>query len=88
MSREWVKHPVLLLRRKRHMTYLVDAPGFDEVEFIGQVLGIATAENYHATFAAHMQKSTTAKAQFFNAWGEIKQFNDMDVALSILDPES
>lgn len=88
MFPEWVKNPVLLLRQNRHMTYLVDAPGFDEVEFMGQVLGIATAENHPATFAAYMQKSTAAKAQFFEAWGEIRQFNDMDVALSIIDSES
>ena len=71
MLKEWAKYPVLLLRENRHMTYLVDAPGFDEVEFLGQVLGIATAEDYPTTFAAYMQKSTQEKAPFFHAWGEL-----------------
>ena len=85
MLKEWAKYPVLLLRKHRHMTYLVDAPGFDEVEFLGQVLGIATAEDYPTFFTAYMQKSTQEKAHFFHTWGEIRKFNDMDVALSILD---
>ena len=62
--------------------------GFEYVEFMIYVLGIATAEGYPTTFAAYMQKSTDAKAQFFKTWGEIRWFNDMDVALTVINAES
>lgn len=85
MLKEWAKYPVLLLREHKPMQYLVEAPGFDEVEFLGHVMGIATTPYHPAGFTAYIEKSVAEKSQLFIAWGEIKKFTDVDVALSILD---
>ena len=74
MSTEWVKYPVLLLRENKPMQYLVEAPGFDEVEFMGHVMSIVTTPDYLAGFATYIQKSVAEKSQFFQAWSEIKKY--------------
>jgi hypothetical protein len=85
MVTDWIKHPRLMLRTEKPMTYLTSTSSFDEFEFLGHPFGVATAPDYAITFSEYIQHSTALKAQFFGAWGNIERFTDMDVALSILD---
>lgn len=85
MSKEWAKHPVLLLGEHKPMRYLVNEPGFDEIEFLGHVMGVATSRLHDTLFEAYFQKSAAAKEGVFKSCREIKKFNDLDVALSILN---
>ena len=85
MVTDWIKHPRLMLRTEKPMTYLTSTSSFDEFEFLGHPFGVATAPDYAITFSEYIQHSTALKAQFFGAWGNIARFTDMDVVLSILD---
>lgn len=82
---EWIKHPRLLLRTEKPMTYLTNTSEFDEFEFLGHPFGVATAPGYAATALEYLQHSMALKYKYFDDFGNIVKFTDMDVALSILD---
>lgn len=85
LANEWVKHPVLHLKEDEQMKYLVNSPGFQEFELLGHIFGIATARSWEIGFDTYAQKTKAAKCELFHRWWPVKHFNDVDLALALLD---
>jgi hypothetical protein len=82
---EWVKHPEFILDEKYKMKYLVNDPSFHEFEFLGHALSVATTRDWRLYFESYIMKSLEAKIQFFKGLKFVENFNDIDLALRILN---
>ena len=67
------------------MEYLVNEPSFFEFEFFGHVFGIVTSRNWELALDNYLEKSAQAKSGHFRIWKQIKNFNDIDLSLKILN---
>jgi hypothetical protein len=85
MAQSWVVKPALFLDPGMQMQYLVSEPSFFEFEFLGHVFGITTSKHWELTMDNYIKKTTEAKKEFFRRWRIVNNFNDIDLALSILD---
>ena len=84
-TRELVKYPLLLLGDNKPMLYLINEPGFDEIELYGHVFGLATSRFHEMLFDPYIKKSVEAKKSMFRTWREIDKFTDMDVTMSLFN---
>jgi hypothetical protein len=87
-AKEWIKHPELLLDENAQMKYLIQDESMQEFEFLGHVMSIAKSRYWLIDFDNYIKKSAEAKRQFFKGWKMVKNFNDVDLSLSILDNKS
>lgn len=85
MAKEWATRPAVFLDPDMQMKYLVNEPGFFEFEFLGHVFGIATSRQWEMVSDLYLKKTTEAKRGFFRGWRLVNHFNDVDLALSILE---
>lgn len=85
MVDDWVISPELHLVPNQTFHYLVDEPSFIEFEFLGHVFGLATSRHWHLVIDNYVQKTMKAKKEIFNNCIAVKNFNDIDLTLSILD---
>lgn len=90
-SRAEIITPVELVKKPQFilggigLKYLVNEPGFMEFEFLGHVFAIATTRYWNIAFDNYIAKSEKAKLGFFAGYKPIKQFNDFDFSLKILN---
>jgi hypothetical protein len=84
-SREWTITPKLFLDPDQQFKYLVREPSFFEFEFLGHVFAIATTDDWKDKIEDYIKKTSEAKKNFFEAFRFVEKFNDIDLALSILD---
>jgi len=84
-SEEWALRPEIFLAEEKQFKYLIREPSFFEFEFLGHVFGIATSRYWKLAFDNYIRKSMEAKGQFFHRWRQVKNFNDIDLSLHILD---
>ena len=85
MVKSWAKQPELFLEENSQFKYLVKEPSFVEFEFLGHVFGIPTSRHWQIAFDNYKKKSFEAKKDLFESCILVKRFNDIDLALSILD---
>jgi hypothetical protein len=85
MAKAWAITPEFYLNEQEQFKYLVREPFFFEFEFLGHVFGIATSRQWELAFDNYKEKSFSAKKQFFRRMRVVQNFNDVDLALSILD---
>lgn len=85
MSTDWAVSPKIFLASDQKFGYLVSTPDFFEFEFFGHVFGIVTSRNWESVFDDYKLKSFEAKKKIFKSVKQVKQFNDIDLALSVLD---
>jgi len=85
MPKNWASAPKFIMDPEYQLKYLVREPGFFEFEFLGHVFGIATSRNWELFVDNYLNKSMAAKQQLFRGFRLVNNFNDVDLALSILD---
>lgn len=85
MSKEWPKTPELFLDKESQFLYLVQEPGFFEFEFLGHVFGIAITKNWPKYFENYIIKTKEAKIGIFKQFRIVKNFNEIDFTLSVLN---
>ena len=85
LSKSWAIRPQFFLDESHQFKYLVREPGFFEFEFLGHVFAIAKSRFWEISFDNYIRESMLAKKELFNSWRFIKSFNDVDLALRILD---
>jgi HNH endonuclease len=85
MAKNWIVRPEFFLEPDQQFKYLVREPSFFEFEFLGHVFGIVTSRHWELAIDNYIKKTTEAKRQFFRKWRLVKNFNDIDLSLSILD---
>ncbi|MEM7551505.1 MAG: HNH endonuclease [Bacteroidota bacterium] len=85
MVKDWYMNPELILDSDKKMKYLIDHDSFVEFEFLGHVLGLATSRNWHLVWNNYIKKTMKSKERFFKKVKLVDNFNDIDLALSILD---
>ena len=84
-TKEWLTNPELILEEGSPMQYLIHEPSFIEFEFFGHVIGLATSRNWEISYDIYKKRTISAKQQFFKSFKPIKNFNDFDLTLNILD---
>jgi hypothetical protein len=77
----YIEHPELI----PDYEYLVNEAGFYEFEFFGHVFGIPIIRNWHLVFENYKRKTLEAKKKFFPKMKLVKNFNDVDLTLHILN---
>ena len=75
----------VFLDSDQQFKYLINEPSFFEFEFFGHVFGIATSQYWELAIDNYIKKTSDAKSKFFNRLRVIKNFNDIDLMLNILD---
>lgn len=85
MTKNWAKTPELFLEDDFKFKYLVNEPCFFEFELLGHVFGIATSRNWEIAVENYIKKTSEAKKEHFKSFKLIKNFNDVDLTLSILN---
>lgn len=85
MSQDWLHNPSFLLETDMQMKYLVNEPGFTEVEFLGHVFSLATSPAWEMCLDNYVKKTLEAKREFFRSIREVNRFNDIDLTLSIIN---
>lgn len=85
MTKEWAKTPELNMKKDYKFKYLIDEPCFFEFELLGHVFGIATSRNWELAFDNYIKKTSEAKKDQFNSFKQVKNFNDIDLTLAILN---
>lgn len=85
MPDDWIKHPQLFFDKKEQYAYLVQEPGFFEFEFLGHVFSMPTVRNWEIMVDNYIKNSAPLKKEIFNKITQIENFNDMDIALSVLN---
>lgn len=81
----WVKNPELVIDEDLQFKYLVREPGFFEFDLLGHVFGVATTMHWEIVFDAYIESSSKAKVGIFKSWKLIRSFNDIDLALRIIN---
>lgn len=84
-AKDWIENPQLYFEKDYQPKYLVMEPSFMEFEFIGHVFSIATSRYWQLAFDNYIKETKKAKQQFFKSIREVKQFNDIDLMLSVLN---
>ena len=85
IAKSWIISPQFFLDPDQQFKYLVREPNFFEFEFLGHVFGIATSRSWELAIDNYIRSTTEAKKQLFSKWRLVNNFNDIDLALSILD---
>jgi hypothetical protein len=85
MSKDYVVNPEIFLESDQQFQYLVNEPSFMEFEFLGHVFSLATSRYWNLAFDNYIKKSIEAKKHIFRSWRFVNNFNDIDLALSVLD---
>lgn len=85
MAKSWTITPEFFLDDNMQFKYLVQEPGFFEFEFFGHVFGIATDRFWELAYNNYFLKTIEAKKEHFRRIIPVKYFNDIDLALSIMD---
>lgn len=85
MAKTWARTPAFFLSQDQQFKYLVREPSFFEFEFLGHVFGIATSRYWELAFENYIKKTIEAKKLFFYKYRFVRQFNDIDLTLAILD---
>lgn len=85
MLDDWAKSPSLQLASDEKMKYLISTDSFDEFEFLGHTLGVATKRNWQAQYHHYLRESSAKKKSLFKEIRRIEKFSDFDLTLSILD---
>lgn len=85
MSTEWAIAPEMFLEEKMQFKYLVQEPCFFEFEFLGHVFGIATSRHWELGLDNYVRKTIEAKKNIFKSFRFVKNFSDIDLALSIIN---
>lgn len=80
-----IKHPVLLFNKDKRMKYLVNEPFFYEFELLGHVFAIPTSKSWQIGFDNYIAISLEAKKDFFVGYKVIRYFNEIDLALQIMN---
>jgi hypothetical protein len=80
----WTEKPHLRVGDERPFTYLVETQSFTEFELLGHTFGIATSDNWCLSVETYMRESTAAKTALFLGVLEVQDFDDIDLALTIL----
>jgi hypothetical protein len=85
MTKDWAKTPELFLQDDLKFKYLINEPCFFEFELLGHVFGIATSRHWEIAFDNYIKKTKEAKKDQFKSFKIVKNFNDIDLTLSILN---
>jgi len=85
MTEDWAKNPELFLEEDFKLKYLVNEPCFFEFELLGHVFGIVTSRSWEIAFDKYIKKTSEAKKEQFKNFKLVKNFNDIDLTLSILN---
>ncbi|MDQ8014750.1 MAG: HNH endonuclease [Flavobacterium nitrogenifigens] len=80
-----IKKPKIYFPDEKNFKYLIDDPLFFEFELLCHVFGIATSSDWKSGLQNYLAKTTQEKKEFFRAYREVKNFNDVDLTLSILN---
>lgn len=67
------------------MKYLIKHSNFVEFEFLGHVFSIPTSKDWLQYWNDYLKQTSLAKKDDFKLIKPINHFNDIDLALSILD---
>jgi len=85
MTKDWARTPELFLEDDFKFKYLINEPCFFEFELLGHVFGIAISRNWQVAFDNYIKKTKEAKKDQFKSVKVVKNFNDIDFTLSILN---
>lgn len=85
ISMDWVKSPTLFLSGDYKMKYLIKHSNFEEFEFLGHVFSIPTSKDWNLYWDDYLIQTSLAKKNHFKSIKLINHFNDIDLALSILN---
>lgn len=85
MAKNWTIRPQFFLDPEYQFQYLVREPSFFEFEFLGHVFGIATSRQWEFAIDNYMKRTVAAKQNLFRRWRLVNSFNDIDLALAVLD---
>jgi hypothetical protein len=80
-----IKNPEFFIEKEMRSNYLVEEPSFFEFELLGHVFGIATSKHWNLVFDNYIEKTCKSKKELFKSIKRVKNFNEIDLALSILD---
>ena len=79
------KTPELFLEYELKFKYLINEPCFFEFELLGHVFGIATSRHWEIALDNYIKKTSEVKKDLFKSLKLVKNFNDVDLSLSILN---
>lgn len=85
ISSNFLESPDLFLKKQFRYKYLIEEPGFYEFDLLGHTFGIATTKNWNLVIDNYLRKTAQNKKDLFKGYKQINKFNDIDLALSILD---
>lgn len=85
MTKDWAKTPELFFKDDFKLKYLINEPYFFEFELLGHVFGIVTSRHWQIAFDNYIKKTKEAKKDNFKSFKIVKNFNDIDLILSILN---
>lgn len=85
MTKDWAKNPELILEDDMKFKYLINEPCFFEFELLGHVFGIVTSRHWEIAYDNYIKKTKEAKKDQFKSIKLVKNFNDVDLTLSILN---
>ena len=85
MTKDWAKTPELFLEDELKFKYLINEPCFFEFELLGHVFGIATSRHWEIALDNYIKKTSEVKKDLFKSLKLVKNFNDVDLSLSILN---
>ena len=84
ISSNFLKSPDHFLRKEFRYKYLVDEPSFYEFDLLGHTFGIATSRTWEIMSDNYLKKSLAAKKDLFKSFKVVTNFQDIDLALSIM----
>lgn len=85
MSDEWAKSPTLIMDPEYQFKYLTCEHGFFEFELLGHVFGLPTTRFWELSVDNYLNSTFQKKSRHFKACRQIKNFNDIDLTLNVID---
>ncbi|MBV7533038.1 HNH endonuclease [Chitinophaga sp. sic0106] len=88
MVKSWATNPEIFMSRGSQFKYINTDHSFFEFELLGHLFGVPCTRAWELNFENYIVESTKQKAGFFKSWRFIRNFNDIDLVLNILnDPK-
>ncbi|SFF24591.1 HNH endonuclease [Spirosoma endophyticum] len=83
ISNNLITHPKLYVDPSEYyLDYLSDEYSFLEFELLGHVFAIATSRLWELSIDLYIKKCSETKKYYFNGFRFVKEFDDIDLALS------
>lgn len=87
MAKDWARNPAIFMDKDHQFTYLTSEHSFFEFELLGHLFGVPCSRSWELNFDNYIKETIQKKAEFFKSWKFITKFNDIDLALNVLNDQ-